>query len=221
MKTKYLFILTALAAAVFLYWMFGTQARPNQSGKAVGYETFFDLHVTDQDEVRKVVKKIKSNWHPGNVVMLVEMFQLVKYHKTKKQVGDLLNEMTGEEFGIDGKAWLNWVWNRDFTPHPEYAEFKSKLYAHVDERFVEYYHETGDAKIRLDEIRWGGVKQDQIPPLSNPPSISASEADYLGDSNVVFGVSINGEHRCYPKRILAWHEMFKDIIGGVSVCGVY
>ena len=51
--------------------------------------------------------------------------------------------------------------------------------------------------------------------------VSAVEAAWLDDTNVVFGVILNGDARCYPKRILAWHEMFKDTIGGESVCGVY
>ncbi|MDE0406582.1 MAG: DUF3179 domain-containing (seleno)protein, partial [Alphaproteobacteria bacterium] len=27
--------------------------------------------------------------------------------------------------------------------------------------------------------------------------------------------------RAYPKRILGWHEMFVDTVGGVPVAGVY
>ena len=81
--------------------------------------------------------------------------------------------------------------------------------------------ETDDAKIQLNEIRWGGVRRDGIPPLNNPKMLTAAEATYLADSDVVFGIELNGDARAYPKRILAWHEMFKDTIGGESVCGVY
>ena len=63
--------------------------------------------------------------------------------------------------------------------------------------------------------------RDGIPPLKNPKMLSVAEAKYLGDNDVVFGIKLNGDARCYPKRILAWHEMFKDTIGGESVCGVY
>jgi len=65
------------------------------------------------------------------------------------------------------------------------------------------------------------VKQDGIPPLREPTMISAEEATYLGDDNVVFGLEVNGDPRAYPKRILAWHEMFTDIVGGEPVAGVY
>ncbi|MEL7240620.1 MAG: efflux RND transporter permease subunit, partial [Planctomycetota bacterium] len=47
--------------------------------------------------------------------------------------------------------------------------------------------------------------------------ISADKAAYLEDTNVVFGIEINGDARAYPKRILAWHEMFVDTVGGVDV----
>jgi hypothetical protein len=51
--------------------------------------------------------------------------------------------------------------------------------------------------------------------------ISASEATYLDDDDVVFGIEVNGDVRAYPKRILAWHEMFVDTVGGIPVAGVY
>ena len=73
----------------------------------------------------------------------------------------------------------------------------------------------------MDEIQWGGVVQDGIPPLRNPKMISAKEAKYLEDDNIIFGIEINGDVRAYPKRILAWHEMFTDKIGGVDIAGVY
>jgi hypothetical protein len=51
--------------------------------------------------------------------------------------------------------------------------------------------------------------------------LDAAQADYLAIDNVVFGIQINGDARAYPKRILAWHEMFTDTVGGVAVTGVY
>ena len=51
--------------------------------------------------------------------------------------------------------------------------------------------------------------------------IAAAEADYLDDDNIVFGIALDGDTRAYPKRILAWHEMFKDSIAGAHYTGVY
>ena len=60
-----------------------------------------------------------------------------------------------------------------------------------------------------------------IPPLDQPKFISAREAAYLEKKHVVFGVYLNGEARDYPKRILAWHELFNDTVGGAAVTCAY
>ena len=75
--------------------------------------------------------------------------------------------------------------------------------------------------IRLDEINWGGVRINGIPPMEHPALLNAEEADYLDDDNIVFGLAINGEARAYPKRILAWYEMAIDMVGGVEMTIVY
>jgi len=76
-------------------------------------------------------------------------------------------------------------------------------------------------KIRLEEITWGGVYVDGIPSLDNPAMISAARAGYMQDDDLVFGVKINGDTRAYPLRIMGWHEMFNDTIGGVPVALAY
>jgi hypothetical protein len=118
--------------------------------------------------------------------------------------------------------WYFWLWNQDIAPPADYAEFKARLYRHFDPRFAFYFQDRQDsARIRLDEIRWGGVRQDGIAPLRQPKMLAAPAADYLDDDNIVFGIEVNGDARAYPKRVLAWHEMFVDTIGGVEIAGVY
>ena len=51
--------------------------------------------------------------------------------------------------------------------------------------------------------------------------LTAEEADYLDADNVVFGIALNGEARAYPRRILDWHEMANDVVGGVPVSLAY
>ena len=171
--------------------------------------------------VRSTLRSIEKEWHPGEAVMLLESSRFAATQANKMQIIAALARKTGQQFALDHSAWYRWLWSQEYEPHPDYAEFKSDLYSNVDKRFVEYFTDTDDARIRRDEIRWGGVKRDGIPPLRNPKMIPAQQADYLQDSNVVFGIELNGEARCYPKRILAWHEMFKDTIGDESFCGVY
>jgi len=133
----------------------------------------------------------------------------------------LLENKTGKTFGYEINKWYEWLWNKDNIEHPEYAAFKSLLYSLIDPRFGSYFNDNFKSTIRLDEVRWEGVRQDGIPPLRNPKMIKAKEAKYLQDSNIVFGIEVNGDTRAYPKRIMAWHEMFVDKVGGIPVVGVY
>ena len=84
-----------------------------------------------------------------------------------------------------------------------------------------YFPPGVHASIRLDEIDWGGVRVNGIPPLRDPKVVRSPDAAYLKDSNVVFGLVMNGEARAYPKRILAWHEMATDRLGGIELTIVY
>jgi hypothetical protein len=132
-----------------------------------------------------------------------------------------LEKQTGERFGHDLQRWRQWLWRRPYDPHPGYLAFKAALYGRIDPRMAEFFTPGASSLIRLDEIDWGGVRVNGIPPLSYPSTVAAGEARYLGDKNVVFGISVNGEARAYPKRILAWHEMARDRLGGVELTIVY
>lgn len=184
-------------------------------------ETYLKLLSGNPMAVGNALRIIESEWQPGSLMMMLEATRLTRSREILEQVVWLAESRTGQSLGMDVRKWLKWNWNQEYAPHPKYSEFKSTLYSQIDPRFAEYFQSTGNARIRLDEIVWGGVRRDGIPPLKDPEMIAATEATWLEDSNVVFGVNLNGDARCYPKRILAWHEMFKDTIGGESVCGVY
>lgn len=132
-----------------------------------------------------------------------------------------LAKQTRKSFGDNLKLWRKWSWSLPSDPHPEYARFKARLYANVDPRMAPFFEATTRPRIRLDEVDWGGVGVNGIPPLDQPKVMNAADAKFMGDKNVVFGLVINGEARAYPKRILAWHEMALDTLGGVELAVVY
>ncbi len=197
----------------------GKSAEPTD---VASYRAFLQLRSKSEAIRNAAVKEIDEKWHPGSTTMLIEVIKFLPSKKMLDVVTGLVERKSGQDFGFQKLyPWHRWIWSQPYNPHPEYAEFKAEIYSHIDKTFPQHFQETANAQIRIDEIRWGGVKRDGIPPLKNLEMISVEEATYLNDSNVVFGVESNGEKRCYPKRILAWHEMYKDTIGGVSVCGVY
>ena len=197
-----------------------TKADTTQGTDLVGIERFLEMLNDDPVLLRNNLAQIETNWNASYVSMLLDVYRFLP-PRERALVTGLLQSKTGNEFGNDYNRWIQWSWEQDVEQHPQYADFKSTLYSRIDPRFGEYFEETDDATIRLDEIRWGGVVRDGIPPLKNPKMLTADQANYLADTDVVFGIELNGDARAYPKRILAWHEMFKDTIGGESFCGVY
>ena len=181
---------------------------------------FLEMSQGERGRFTAGLRAVEDKWHISYVPMLLESGRFMR-PRSLNDITRLVSKKTGQQFGNDLDKWLEWMWKQEIKPHPGYANFKSLLYGNIDRRFSEYFEVTKDSRIRLDEIRWGGVKRDGIPPLKDPKMLTANNAGYLADTDVVFGIELNGDARAYPKRILAWHEMFKDTIGGESVCGVY
>jgi len=173
-------------------------------------------------DTEKYLKALDANWTEAYVPPTLEIFNFVPESAVRRALLDKLVETTGQNYGSDINAWYKWLWNEPELEISGYDNFKSKFYRKIDAPFEKYFKDRGSsAQIRLDEIRWGGVRQDGIPPLRQPKMINAKDATYLGDDNIVFGIEVNGDVRAYPKRILAWHEMFVDNVGGVDFAGVY
>jgi hypothetical protein len=132
-----------------------------------------------------------------------------------------LEKRTGQRHGDDLRAWRRWIWSLDHDPHPDYGLFKAILYSRIDARMAAFFPPGVRSNIRLDEVDWGGVTVNGIPPLHHPKHVPAHEAGWLKDKHVVFGIALGGEARAYPKRVLAWHELARDRVGGVELAIVY
>jgi len=166
--------------------------------------------------------ELAERWSPAYIAPTLEIFNFIPDREIRRALLKHLSESTGQSFGRDINAWYRWLWNEPEIKVAGYDNFKAEFYSAIDPKFAKYFRNRGNtSQIRLDEIRWGGVVQDGIPPLRQPKMLRAKDADYLEDDNVVFGIEINGDVRAYPKRILAWHEMFVDNVGGIDFAGVY
>ena len=162
----------------------------------------------------------------GNPDVSAAMILALRFNRSAAlDLSAALEDITGHEaFG-----WFDWmVWqesNPAIKPHPSFAELKLEVLRRIDTKFLRFFGsdwaDPGNMKIRLEEITWGGVAVDGIPSLDHPKLIAPADADYLLDDDLVFGVEINGDARAYPLRIMGWHEMFNEVIGGVAVALAY
>lgn len=139
----------------------------------------------------------------------------------RDEIYDALSSITGH----NANSWFDWMlWqqaNPGVKPHATLVDFKSLMFATIDPAFLRFVNPQSEFDIRLEEIVWGGVRVDGIPALDNPKFLTASKAKYLKDTDEVFALEINGDARAYPLRIMGWHEMFNDVIGGVPISLAY
>ncbi|MCR9124294.1 MAG: DUF3179 domain-containing protein [Phyllobacteriaceae bacterium] len=132
-----------------------------------------------------------------------------------------LSELAGEPINNwhDAMRWQER--NPQIVAHPVAREIRLRVFMRRDARFMRFLGGTRsleeNMRIRLEEIVWGGVMIGDIPTLDDPIMWLPENAAFMADDNLVFGVSINGDTRAYPLRILAWHEMANAIIGDVPV----
>jgi len=170
-------------------------------------------------------QKMSLQWmrERNNPDVIAVLIKAIRF--TGDRQGDIakaLFALTGEDQGNDWSQWMLWLQaHPEIKPFNGFTEFQSQLFANIDPAFTSFLYPQVKHEIRIEEIVWGGVQKDGIPALTNPDFIDASEAEYLNDSDLIFGVEINGDIRAYPYRIMDWHEMFNDVIGGIPVSLAY
>lgn len=75
--------------------------------------------------------------------------------------------------------------------------------------------------IPQNQVLDGGPGKDGIPALSNPDLISAAQANYLDDNDLVLGFGEGNDIRAYSHKILDYHEIINDKIDNTSVAVIY
>ncbi len=134
---------------------------------------------------------------------------------------DALEAITEANLSPNRHYWVQWYGASDLEPPPGFTGWKGRLFSVIDEQFGEFLSDEHPSAIRVEEILWGGVLVDSIPPLEFPDMLPPDEVDYLEPDEAVFGIAINGEAHAYPLRILDWHEMANIEVGGVPISLAY
>src|SRR3954463_12103300 len=58
-------------------------------------------------------------------------------------------------------------------------------------------------------------------PLAHATYVSAPEANFVADSDMVLAVRINGEAVAYPVLQMAYHHVVQDVVGGMPITATY
>src|SRR5438874_3884394 len=58
-------------------------------------------------------------------------------------------------------------------------------------------------------------------PLHNSSYVKVADAAFVRDSDMVLAVKINNEAVAYPVRLMAYHHVVQDTVGGTPICATY
>ena len=158
----------------------------------------------------------------GNPDVVPGLIQVLRFVDDDGWIDRTIAGLTGE---APGKSWSEWIlWQQahpEITPFEGFDAFKADVMAVIDPDFRLFLKPGVAHEIRIEEVVWGGVRKDGIPALTDPKHVAVADASYLQDDELVFGIEIEGDARAWPLRILDWHEMLNDVVGGVPVTLAY
>ena len=83
--------------------------------------------------------------------------------------------------------------------------------------------ETDFSKTSVDfgQIMSGGRPKDGIPSIDKPEFVPLAKYKGASDTEPVITFAHKGDARAYPLRVLIWHEIVNDTVGGVPVSVTY
>ena len=190
------------------------------------------MYATFDHSLALVGRKMAYSHNPAFIPVILEFLRFQPDEESQLTLASFMvrirDEIPEDDFSIVPFEQDNWGWWVEWlAEHPEvkapdgFDGWKGQLFNIIDEPMGAFMYPGVPTTIRLEEIVWGGVKRDGIPDLRFPPHVAPEEATYLETGDRVFGVSINGEHRAYPLRVLNPHEMANDIVGDVQFALAY
>lgn len=193
---------------------------PYDSGSAM-YKVFPGFGMTSA-RTYDALEEVRLNGDKSMVPVLIESMRYQSTLNAREASAEVLRELTGEQYGgEDWKQWMEWLGRNsaDYPPPDDYLAWKIDILYQIYPQFARFLRPALEGQIAVDptEIVWGGVITDGIPDIYAPKLLTAAAADYLRDDDRVFGVSINGDTRAYPLRIINGHEMVNDTVGGEPI----
>ncbi len=186
------------------------------SGDSAVYDRLRRL-MSDKQKARRRAAKALATAGPATLVPLVDAYFFMR-NEARADARQLLEDLSGERLGGRYRDWFLYVGGRDdLTPPPSYVAWKGEVFSRIDPVYRRILGPGTKVRLRLREVQWGGVPLDGIPAIDDPESVPADTARFMRDTDTVFGVRIGGEHRAYPVKVLSWHELLNDTVGGQPI----
>ena len=140
---------------------------------------FLTLLVGDASDTTRAAELIEAHWEPSFLPMALEVIRLTRSAEGFRR--------PGADHGTAGRRQARPRPRRLATRDVDCARGAAPALCRLQERALQPHrpallgllrHRAGETLIRLDEIVWGGVRQDGIPPLRDPAMLAADDAGY-------------------------------------------
>ena len=172
---------------------------------------------SDKQKARRRAAKALAKTDPATLVPLVDAYFFMP-NEAREDARQLLEDLSGERIGGRYRDWFLYVGGRDdLTPPAGYVAWKGEVFSRIDPVYRRILAPGTAVRLRLREVQWGGVPLDGIPAIDDPDAAPADTARFMRDTDTVFGVRVGGEHRAYPVKVLSWHELLNDTLGGQPI----
>jgi hypothetical protein len=81
--------------------------------------------------------------------------------------------------------------------------------------------ELSRLSVPREQVVAGGPGKDGIVSVDAPEFSHIGEATWIGRDTEVIGIEVGGEARAYPVRMLEYHQVVNDVVGGVPIAVTY
>ena len=115
--------------------------------------------------------------------------------------------MIGRLFPLSGLALVLWAFVLPAVARAGPEEWRRE-WPHTD--FSRH-------SVAYEEILSGGPPKDGIPAIDHPSFVAVADARGLAPPEPMISVAIGGEARAYPLRVMIWHEIVNDTVGGTPI----
>ena len=191
-------------------------ALDSSGAKSPVYERLRRL-MSDKPKARRRAANALAKADPGTIVPLVDAYFFLP-NEARADARQLLETLSGERLGGRYRDWFLYVGGRDDLEAPAgYVAWKGETFSRIDPVYERILAPGTAIRLRLREVQWGGVPLDGIPTIDDPETVPADTARFMREGDTVFGVRVAGEHRAYPVKVLSWHELLNDTVGGQPV----
>ena len=173
--------------------------------------------MSDRPKARRRAANGLAKADPAVLIPLVDAYFFMS-NEARADARELLEGLSGERFGGRYRNWFLYAGGRtDLTPPPGYTAWKGEMFSRIDPVYGRILRPGTTVRLRLREVHSGGVPLDGIPAIDDPESVPSDTARFMRGTDTVFGVRIGGEHRAYPVKVLSWHELLNDTVGGEPI----